>query len=130
MKIKRFNDFSASLVLLSGILFFSVLSCRHDDDLSQYPVVCFESDILPIFQTGCAISGCHDGLNESYDLSSYNGIKMGVTPGDPMKSSAYTVLSKIWSPESFMPPDRPLSLENRSRIKVWIEQGALETTCP
>jgi hypothetical protein len=29
-----------------------------------------------------------------------------------------------------MPPDRPLSLENRTIIRVWIEQGSLLTICP
>jgi hypothetical protein len=29
-----------------------------------------------------------------------------------------------------MPPKQPLSLENRTLIRVWIEQGAAETTCP
>jgi hypothetical protein len=29
-----------------------------------------------------------------------------------------------------MPPDNPLSLENRTLIRLWIEQGALPTTCP
>ncbi len=113
------------LLLLAG-------SCKHDDDMSQLPEICFESDVLPIFQTGCAISGCHNATSASggLNLSSYEGIMRGVTPGNAMKSKVYTVLSNIWSPESFMPPDRPLSLENRSAIKVWIEQGANETTCP
>ncbi|MCB8995556.1 MAG: hypothetical protein H6538_08105 [Bacteroidales bacterium] len=116
-------------LLVSSAMLFT--SCRHNDDISQLPEVCFTTDVLPIFQSGCAISGCHDGSGAGgLNLSSYNGIMQGVTPGDAMKSRVYTVLSNVWNPEGFMPPDRPLSLENRSKIKVWIEQGALETTCP
>ncbi|MBG0857912.1 MAG: hypothetical protein IQL11_00305, partial [Bacteroidales bacterium] len=34
------------------------------------------------------------------------------------------------SGENKMPPDQPLSLENRIIIRLWIEQGAMLTTCP
>jgi hypothetical protein len=29
-----------------------------------------------------------------------------------------------------MPPDKPLSLDNRINIRLWIEQGAMPTVCP
>ena len=49
-------------------------------------LVCFEGEILPIFQTSCAKSGCHDAgtHEEGYVLDSYQNItKNGIKPGNP-----------------------------------------------
>lgn len=63
------------------------------------------------------------------NLATYSGIIEGIEPGDASKSKLYKIMTNTWSPE-MMPPDRPVSLQNRTKIKLWIEQGALETTCP
>jgi cytochrome c5 len=51
-----------------------------------------------------------------------------VVPGDPRGSKLYQVITDIYG-EEMMPPDRPLTKEQRSVIQVWIAQGALETIC-
>ena len=129
MKFTKVIPLSLGIALASLLLAFNS-SCRHDDDISQLPDVCFQTEILPIFKSNCALSGCHGGGGHGPSLSSYAGIMEGVTPGKPEKSRVYRVLSNVWSVESMMPPDRPLSEENRSKIRVWIEQGAKDTTCP
>ena len=51
---------------------------------STYAVVCFETEILPIFQSNCATSNCHDAAtaNEGYIFYSYqNIIRRGIRPG-------------------------------------------------
>jgi hypothetical protein len=123
----------ALVIILSGLLLLQgTFSCSHEGaDASLLPEICFERQVLPVFQNSCAISGCHDGTGEEapYILNSYDGILKAVVPGDPMASRAYTALSAIWS-ERMMPPGQPLSLENRTLIRVWIEQGTKNTTCP
>ncbi len=130
---RKTGKLSAVLVFMAMAAMFSgVFSCKHDPaDLSGFQTVCFERDVLPIFQTGCALSGCHDaqgGGESHYRFTDYQGILEAVDPGKPESSPAYTSLTAIWS-ENFMPPDQPLSLNNRTLIRLWILQGALETTC-
>jgi hypothetical protein len=76
------------------------------------------------------MSGCHDGQGESdLTLTSYDGIMRGIVPGKPNSSRIYKAIIAS-AGENGMPPRRPLSLENRTIISVWIEQGASLTTCP
>jgi hypothetical protein len=51
-----------------------------------------------------------------------------VTPGKPYSSSLYQAIIGSGGGNR-MPPSAPLSLENRTIISVWIEQGANLTTC-
>jgi hypothetical protein len=121
-----------TMLLISGIIISIVSSCHHEtDNADLLPEICFEREILSIFQTSCAMSGCHNSAGEAgFNLTTYNGIMKGVIPGEAMKSKVYSVLVNVWSVENMMPPDRPLSMENRSLIKIWIEQGAKENACP
>jgi len=120
--------FFAIILAITSILW--IASCTHEPDLTGIPEICFEGDILPIFKNSCAISGCHDGSGESdLILNSYQNIMEGIRPGDPSRSEIYRAITAT-SGEDKMPPDQPLSSDNRTLIRVWIEQGAKETTCP
>jgi hypothetical protein len=116
------------LIIITNILL--ITSCTHKADLTGLPQVCFERDVLPVFTNNCAISGCHDGRGRgsARALDNYNSILNLVTPGNPNSSSVYQVIIAKWG-ENQMPPNQPLSLENRTIIRVWIEQGALQTVC-
>jgi hypothetical protein len=122
------------IYLLPGLIFFFAIffwfsSCRHNADLDNLPEICFEKDVLPIFQNNCAISGCHNGSGESgLVLNNYVSISHAVHPGFPYSSQAYKSIIST-SGEKRMPPSGPLTLENRTIIRVWIEQGARLTTC-
>lgn len=90
--------------------------------------VCFEGDVLPIFQTYCAKSGCHDAGTraEGYVLNSYaNIMRKGIVPGKPNNSELYNV---IISGE--MPPrgEPGLTKEQIAIIGQWIAEGAKNTT--
>jgi hypothetical protein len=115
--------------LLAGISVLAV-SCRHEAVLDQnLPEICFERDVLPIFRTSCSITGCHDGTGESnYVFNNYLDIKNSVVPGKPEESPSYQAVITSFG-EKRMPPDRPLSLENRTIIRLWILQGANPTSC-
>jgi mono/diheme cytochrome c family protein len=109
-------------ILLIAIVILS--SCKHEDiNLSEYPDICFEKQILPIFQNNC--TSCHNANGEAgYNLSYYEGIMQGVSAGKPFDSEIYKVLSDKW--EHMMPPENPLTKDNRTLIRLWIEQGALK----
>jgi hypothetical protein len=121
------------LLIVSSILLALVsVSCKHDTpNLDQFDQVCFQEKILPIFQTGCALSDCHNGShNEAgYDFSSYEGIMQAISPGSPDKSKAYKAIIKKWELLGAMPPSNPLPESERTLIRIWIEQGALNTSC-
>ena len=120
------------LSISSILLAFMSVSCTHETpNLDQFDQVCFQEKILPIFQTGCAISGCHNGSNNEagYDFSSYEGIMQAISPGSPDKSKAYKAIIKKWKMLGAMPPSNPIPESERTLIRLWIAQGALNTTC-
>jgi len=119
----------------AGVIFFVLIftriwSCTHDPLIENIPEICFERDVLPVFLNNCAIADCHNGTGESdLILTGYLDISHAVEPGKPYSSEIYkSIISR--SGEDRMPPDMPLSLENRTRIRIWIEQGAALTVCP
>lgn len=119
------------LILSSVLLAFLSVSCKHDaPSPDQFDQVCFQDKILPIFQTGCALSGCHNGSNNEagYDFSSYEGIMRAISPGFPDQSKAYKAITSKWG-EGAMPPSNPLPESERILIRTWIAQGALNTSC-
>lgn len=115
------------IILLAIFSWFS--SCSHVADIANLPEVCFTGDILPIFSNSCAISGCHDGggRESHFALNNYADIIRQISPGNPDASTLYQVIIAKWG--NRMPPGQPLSLTNRTKIRVWIEQGAALTTC-
>ncbi|TAL81791.1 MAG: hypothetical protein EPN88_00280 [Bacteroidetes bacterium] len=116
------------LSILTTVLWIS--SCTHNAKIADIPEVCFQRDVLPIFINNCAMTGCHDGGGESgMALNNYIDISNSVVPGNPNSSQLYQTIIDVWGANR-MPPNQPLSLENRTLIRLWIEQGALETVCP
>jgi hypothetical protein len=117
------------LFAFSAIIYLSLPSCQHESNIiDDLDTVCFDTQILPILQTSCGMMGCHDGTEEGFLAADYQSIVESVIPGDPRGSALYNVVTDINS-ENMMPPDLPLTLEQRTLIRVWIEQGARETTC-
>lgn len=104
-------------------------SCTHETlNITQFDSVCFERDILPVFRNGCATKGCHSGGGEAMDLTTYDGILRGISPGSSAQSRIYqAITSTLIQP---MPPTHPLAESDRIRIRIWIEQGAKHTLCP
>ena len=128
MKPDKIYLFLTFLFLFTAVSW--ITSCTHKADITNFPEICFEGDVLPVFNNNCAISGCHDGQGESdLVLNNYLDISHSVVPGDPYSSKVYKSIIATMG-ENKMPPDRPLSLENRTIIRVWIEQGAQLTICP
>jgi hypothetical protein len=118
-----------SLALLLLLTVFSwITSCTHVANIADMPEVCFTGDVLNIFSNSCAITGCHDGGGESrMILNNYTEIMKGIVPFNPGASRFYQAIISKWG--NMMPPNQPLTAENRTKIRVWIEQGAVETKC-
>ena len=117
-------------LLLFLPLIFAVLPACHQESLliEDMDTVCFYGQVMPVLQTSCGIAGCHDGSQEGFLAAGYSSVMQSVVPGDPRGSKLYQVITDI-NGEEMMPPDRPLTQDQRSVIQVWIAQGALETTC-
>lgn len=128
MKITQKFFFSGSFLPGLCFIFLLINSCQNEGiPADQLPAICFTGQVLPIFQNSCATSGCHDSSGEGgYMFTDYSNIMKAVTSGNADKSKAYQAMTSTFT---LMPPDNPLSTEKRTIIRLWIEQGALETTC-
>ncbi len=114
------------------MLTFSV-SCKHEIPVNPNASteICFESQVLPLFQSNCAKSGCHDVVTkkEGYQLDAYATIILkGITPGNAYDSKIYKKISES-NPSDVMPPapNNPLTTEQKSIIAKWINEGARNT---
>ncbi len=138
-------------------LFFS-MGCKHDPLIDPYQPppppdttgidstdtippgmpcdpgkVYFDLQVLPILNSNCAISGCHDPITAEGEvvLSSFRTlVSSGVaTPFNLDESKLYKVLIDN-DPEDRMPLDRPpLSQDQIQLIAAWILQGADSLWC-
>ena len=127
MKLNKIFLFTGLICVFTVLAW--VTSCTHNANIDGVPEVCFEKDVLPIFQNNCAISGCHIGSGESgLVLNSYVPISHAVVPGKPYSSIIYNSIIATTG-ENRMPPAHPLSMDNRTTIRLWIEQGARLTIC-
>jgi hypothetical protein len=128
--------YSTILIFIAGsiIAVFTISqlqSCSHEPiGIENLRTICFESEVLPMLQNSCGMSGCHDGHSEpsrSFVPTDYASIVKHVKPGNANGSTLYKVLGSSYL--TIMPPDRPLTKDQRTLIEVWIEQGAKDTKC-
>lgn len=93
--------------------------------------VCFETEILPLFQSNCAKSGCHDAAThtEGYVFDSYqNIIRKDIIPGNASNSEVYEVLFEDGNDKMPPAPNPDLTAAQKALIGRWINEGALNTT--
>jgi len=129
--IRRGKTIGISLKLLLSIMIFAFLlvQCRHEGlNVATLTPVCFDTQIAPIFINNCG--SCHNASKGKggYTFVDYASIRASVTPYNADKSVAYQAITG----KSFiqlMPPGIPLSENERILIRVWIDQGALNTIC-
>jgi len=145
--MKIFKKGSTVFIILTSIIVACILvnSCTHQPYVLPQmlrtgdPTICFERDVLPIFQSNCAKGGCHDAESHKggYALDDYaNIVKKGIVPGNPAASKIWESISmKIFNVE-VMPVGAPhLNGAQLDVIKKWIATGAIDsgacntTTC-
>ena len=92
--------------------------------------VCYETEIGPIFLRSCGTTGCHDtGHGEGgYSFTDYTSVMKAVTPFNAQKSTAYKAITGKGFVQ-LMPPAGALPEADRIAIRVWIDQGAANTSC-
>ncbi|XVJ67616.1 MAG: hypothetical protein HEQ40_16115 [Lacibacter sp.] len=129
----------ASVLVLVTLLF----ACRHEPvlingappdvtpPLPGAATICFESNVLPIFVSNCAKSGCHDATTRAKEiqLDNYTDIMRGIKANNPGGSKYWEKIIDN-DPKDRMPPlpYKPLSNDQKDSIYKWIVQGALNTT--
>ncbi len=115
------------MLFAAGSLFY--FGCKHDPVIPKH-TICFESEILPVIVSNCAKSGCHDAITaeKDYNFSDYNGIMQAVKAGNPGKSKLYNSINGTLEDKMPPSPSAPLTSAQVQTIKLWIEQGAENTT--
>ena len=95
-------------------------------------MICFESQILPLFVSSCAKSGCHDAITAEEDLTltNYQQIMHGIHANNPSQSLYLHLMLLPQSNGNAMPPspNAPMSADQIALITQWINQGAQNTT--
>ncbi len=94
--------------------------------------LCFERDILPIFVSNCAQSGCHDAASrqDGYVFTSYQTITVkNFVAGNAGATQLFEAITED-KPEKRMPlaPAAPLTVAQIALIERWINEGARNTT--
>jgi ribosomal protein S16 len=130
---------------LVAFIAIAVIACKHEiipvstqgpgvnasSGSSASQVVCFEGEVLPIFKSNCAKSGCHDvtSKQKGYVFDSYNNIINGVTSGNADNSKIYKMITEK-DEDKRMPktPNPRLTTAQIDVIKRWINEGAKNTT--
>ena len=74
--------------------------------------VSWKNDILPIMQTRCAITGCHNGVSRTNDWRIYTQVK------------ANAAEIRVRTQNKSMPFDNEMPQANIDLIACWIDEGA------
>ncbi|HZK96233.1 MAG TPA: c-type cytochrome domain-containing protein [Prolixibacteraceae bacterium] len=131
MKGKKTLRISILLVFAASVLVLVQTRCRHDDlNTATLAKVCYQTEIGPIFLRSCGTTGCHDSQRGKggYSFTDYTSVMKAIKPFNAQKSKAYQAITgKAFV--QLMPPSGALSQNERILIRLWIDQGAENTTC-
>ncbi|MBK6963109.1 MAG: hypothetical protein IPH20_04020 [Bacteroidales bacterium] len=126
--MKKLNTKLTSAIALTAIAFMTFLSgCEYEFVEPEYippptDTVSFATEVMPIFNASCNMSGCHATGAFEPDLSpanAYSGLQNGfINTADPASSLIYTAMS-TGSMKSFT------TAAEASVVLGWIQQGAL-----
>jgi hypothetical protein len=106
----------------------TTISCTQTAVNNTKDSVCFNTQMLPFFQSNCASSGCHDSKTkaEGYDLSTYKSIiSKGIDLKNPKNSKVYTEMLNGMPPA----PAPKLAKTQTDLVLKWITEGAKNVTC-
>jgi len=128
--------FKKKIAILSGILavvMLAISGCYKTTTYVENPgasitqTMSFTSDIIPIFSSNCALSGCHVAGGKNPDLTTANAYKSLTDgsyykAGDPDNSTIMLWLTGKKSP--VMPLGSGPNADINAKIYAWINQGA------
>lgn len=141
--MRELLKYSVLLITIGMVLF----SCEHDpiepdpvagspstpvDNSCDSTRVYFKNDILPLIQSNCAYSPCHDQArtdNKGVILTTYSNIlNYGkIESNDPEESELFERMTE--APDKVMPPSGALHYTDIDKIRKWIEQGYANDSC-
>ncbi len=89
--------------------------------------VCFSSQILPLYQSYCALAGCHNSTTKrsGIELDTYATIMKGIKANNSSSSSYYTIIGRSMPPKA----NAQMSSAQIALIQQWINQGATNSVC-
>lgn len=92
-------------------------------------VISFTEDVLPILQSNCAQTNCHDAAShtEGLNASSYTSLMSGSHKPTSLTGSFWQSITT--GADNPMPPNGPLTSAQLLIIQQWIQQGSQNTTC-
>lgn len=107
-----------ALFIFIALISLLLIDCRKDKYVKP---VCFDTDVLPILNTKCAMSGCHNSTNKAggLDLSSYDAIQT--------YSSKDEILKYISN--GTMPKTGSLTVQEKEILARWAGQGYSRGEC-
>jgi uncharacterized membrane protein len=122
MKNIKLGFLSALLIAVLGSSILLINSCKNEgvpaDQMQKIPF----ADVQRVYTFYCA--ECHSGgggEGGQLDFTNYNGILSTVTPGNSAKSSSYQAIIQSFQR---MPPNIAVPTNERTLIRLWIDQGA------
>lgn len=105
-------------IFLLFIIITIAYSCKKDDyknlDCGSTPNT-YSNEIAPMVSKNCSAAACHGSGSANGDYTSYVGLKVVADKG--------SLENKVLHDKT-MPPSKPLPLEDRRKLKCWIEAGA------
>lgn len=116
---------SISVLLLSGCYKDKTVLFDTGEEITR--PVGFAADILPIFNSSCNTSGCHNAGGKSPDLTAanaYNSLSTGnyFNVGNPVNSELYLWMT---GKKGVPMPTTGINKDYNALILAWIKQGAL-----
>lgn len=102
------------------------------NNASNLATICFDTQVLPFFQTNCAFSGCHNSQSkqDGYDLSNYASIvAKGIVKGNAANSKIYKLMTKTGKDRMPPAPYPAIAKDKRDMIAKWINEGAENKVC-
>ena len=114
-----------------GLIITAATGCYKDiispgqDPNGPPQAVSFSDDLIPIFTTNCALSGCHDVVPSHKPSlvaeNAYNSLMSGgyVNTTVPHASTIYTEIKS-----GSMPPSGALKATDTQKVLDWIRNGA------
>ena len=95
--------------------------------------VYFNTQLLPLLASNCALSGCHDvqSHEDGIILNNYANTRATgrISLTNPTSSKLYRVLTANGGDKMPPPPMTPFTAEQRQLLLLWIQQGALNLSC-
>lgn len=145
---EKIQQYKPGLLEAIGLILFLLIiaSCKHDipirvieppvdggEQTCSADTVYFQNKVLPLLNSSCAMSGCHDDIThkDGVNLSTYGYIMAtgGVRPGNPTNSKLYKVLNETGGDRMPPPPAAAFTQAQKDIIYKWILQGAKNNAC-